>query len=123
VTGPVPQFVRRRRVADRLRAAADLLATNGWIQGQPSDEHDRYCMAGALYAVTDAEGVYLAASQAVREHLNDLDATSWGLVSWNDRAGRTAEQVIAVLRETAAEEDALAAALEAKTRPAGEPPR
>jgi hypothetical protein len=27
---PVPSFVRRRRVADRLRAAADLLATNGW---------------------------------------------------------------------------------------------
>jgi hypothetical protein len=122
VTGPVPSFVRRRRVADRLRAAADLLATNGWIQGTPEDDQGRHCMAGALYAVTDAEGVYLAASQAVREHLNDLDATSWGLVSWNDRAGRTAEQVIAVLRETAAEEDARAAALEAESHPDGELP-
>jgi hypothetical protein len=114
---PVPSFVRRRRVADRLRAAADLLATNGWIQGQPSDEHDRYCMVGAVNVVTDDADVYQDAIRVIHEHLDN-----WGIAQWNDQPERTAEEVIAVLRETAAEQDARAAALEMEARPAGELP-
>jgi hypothetical protein len=117
VTGPVPSFVRRRRVAEKLRAAADLLATNGWIQGAPSDKHDRYCMTGAINVVTDDADVYEDATEAVLDRLGTPS-----IIWWNDQPGRTAEQVIAALRETAAEEDALAAALEAETRPAGELP-
>jgi hypothetical protein len=114
---PVPSFVRRRRVAQKLREAADLLAAAGWIQGQPSDEHGRYCMVGAVNVVTDDADVYVDATVAVLDHLS-TPSIAW----WNDRPGRTAEQVIAVLRETAAEEDARAAALEAESRPAGELP-
>jgi hypothetical protein len=104
-------------VADKLRAAADLLATNGWIQGAPSDEHGRYCIDGAVNVVTDDANVYKDATEAVLDHLGTPSITGW-----NDKPGRTAEQVIAVLRETAAEEDARAAALEQESRPAGELP-
>jgi hypothetical protein len=118
VTGPVPSYVRRRRVADKLRAAADLLAADGWIQGKLEDDQGRHCMTGALNAVTgDDQDVYFAVFRVVRDYLGGLRLT-W----WNDEAGRTAEQVVAVLRETAAEEDALAAALEAESRPDGELP-
>jgi hypothetical protein len=114
---PVPSYVRRRRVAQKLREAADLLAANGWIQEAPSDEHDRYCMVGAVNVVTDDADVYEDATEAILYHIGVLS-----IVQWNDEPGRTAEEVIAVLRETAAEEDARAAALEAESRPAGELP-
>jgi hypothetical protein len=117
---PVPSYVRRRRAAEKLRAAADLLSTDGWIQGAPSDEHDRYCMVGAVNVVTEDADVYVDAIEAVEAVLDHLGALS--IADWNDEPERTAEQVIAVLRETAAEEDARAAALEAESRPAGELP-
>jgi hypothetical protein len=109
---PVPPY--RRRLAEKLRAAADLLATNGWIQGAPSDEHDRYCMGGAVNVVTDDADVFVDALDAIVGHL-DAIVDHLGTLSitwWNDQPGRTAEEVIAVLRETAAEQDARAAALE-----------
>jgi ATP:corrinoid adenosyltransferase len=143
VTGPVPKFVRRHRVAQKLREAADLLATDGWVQGVPEDDQGRHCAAGAIEAVTgDGTGKNFAVSGtamvAVADHLGIR------ITDWNDQPGRTAEEVIAVLRETAAEQDARAAtalaawndehqltleevgeviaALEQVSRPAGELP-
>jgi hypothetical protein len=107
VTGLVPSFVRRRRVAQKLRAAADLLATGGWVQCV-TYSLDRHCMVGAIAATPDTQDdqLYPVAVKAVSEHLG---IAGHHLARWNDQPGRTAEQVIAALRETADEEDARAA--------------
>jgi hypothetical protein len=94
---PVPPY--RRRLAEKLRAAADLLATNGWIQGAPEDARGRHCVVGAIDAVSDTLEEQGDVYNAVGRYLGVEYRVAW----WNDRSGRTAEQVIAVLRETADE--------------------
>jgi hypothetical protein len=121
VTGPVPKFVRRHRVAQKLREAADLLATDGWVQGVPEDDQGRHCAAGAIEAVTgDGTGKNFAVSGtamvAVADHLGirtaEQDArAATALAAWNDEHQLTLEEVGEVI-----------AALEQVSRPAGELP-
>lgn len=110
--------------ADVLDKAADRLAELGWIQGSMYDSKQHHvekvplaeCRAdirGSLKAavlgeprfggdVDDLAVVDLALA-AVEQRLG------WDAVAWNDVEGRTVEQVIAAMRETAA-----------SLRPAGE---
>jgi hypothetical protein len=81
-----------------------------WIQGNLSNaSRTAFCMVGAMRyeLIGTADGdkplgairsVYMDARQAISEH---LDRPSMGVPSWNDIAGRTKEQVIDKLKETA----------------------
>jgi hypothetical protein len=111
--------------------AADLLESEGWVQGAyhvtpdligPHYDHVGYCMIGALLEVdgVDLSRSSSAADRAAGRYAKDLgfsvnlvsgrrvdvDAASWQVMSrWNDAAGRTAAQVIAVLRGEVAPDD------------------
>lgn len=77
-----------------LLDAADILEERGWIQGF-SRTSDGYCIMGALDAAS-------AVTEPARNALFMLAYKIGGPVpQWNDTPGRTKEEAIAMLRETA----------------------
>lgn len=96
-----------------LNKAADYIETEGWLSGACGMEADTpgLCIEGAIGAAIGASTfgfgerqVYAydeveecPAALAVSVHLE----TSGNLYDWNDAKGRTAEEVIEVLRATA----------------------
>jgi hypothetical protein len=90
-------------VPDVLNAAADLLEEKGWTQKVAEDSQGRHCLVGALdYAARDLPGAVKTFDDALEAVQQRLPG-GW-VVNWNDTPGRTAEQVIALLRRVAAEE-------------------
>lgn len=99
--------------SDILNKAADLLQSGGWTGGTDGMRvNGPHCLEGAIQAATGAEpGFYgpneypylfthpCPAGDAVKAHLNLLPDRD--VYEWNDADGRTAEQVIEVLRATA----------------------
>lgn len=92
-------------VAGVLRAAAAIVESRGHCQWAAEDEVGRVCTSYALILAYTADGsdpvkfpapVLLDAQAALRRLLG-VD----NLVAWNDRRGRTKEQVVAALREAA----------------------
>lgn len=84
--------------ADVLDAAADLLESDGWIQGEEQTEHGR-CVVGALVGSVGEEASLRTFCAA-----HDLLAVRVGPVPlWNDEPERTADEVIETLRKVAAE--------------------
>jgi hypothetical protein len=103
-----------QQVVKDLRACADLIEKNGWIQGDFYQEREGVppvecpvCSVGAMYTVTGGhpsnEGVvdwaaiqrFIGAKNALWEFLPD------NIIAWNDAKGRTAEEVIKAFRECA----------------------
>lgn len=99
------------RTSEILNKAADLIEERGWGQGSETwNNHNGagLCLEGGILAAT---GMKLTddfeacpAYRAVWAHLENDDR--WGayrgsLYNWNDAPGRTAEEVIEVLRATA----------------------
>lgn len=104
----------RQQVVSDLRACADLIEKNGWIQGDFYQEREGVppvecpvCSVGAMYTVTsghpsnevvvDWAGIqrFIAAKTALWEFLPD------NIITWNDTPGRTAEEVIQAFRACA----------------------
>lgn len=93
-------------VAEVLDRAADRLMIDGWVQ---RDLHNvgGHCALGALEMVTIHELAYFPEALTIRdnaidallEHLNHTDA--WHLAAWNDEPGRTADEVIDMMRHCA----------------------
>jgi hypothetical protein len=105
--------------ADILEAAADLLESKGWKQGEfmnaiDPDDATRFCALGAIRVVT---GYSMAAKEyrqagdyaTYRErHRHSMEAclalaakVGQDVPTWNDRPGRTADQVIDVMKHAA----------------------
>lgn len=88
-------------VADALNAAADLIETKGWCQGFYTNDAGGMCIEGALIRATEADerdsvGLFTNAAAAIIAH-------GKGFVAFNDTPGRTAAEVIGLLRDTAKE--------------------
>lgn len=88
--------------AEVLRKAAEYLETHGWMQGDYGVPGGPSCLLGAMRKTT-------------RATTPDYDIAYWAIrksvggrlpVEWNDQPGRTAEEVIAKLREVADQLDA-----------------
>lgn len=75
--------------------AAELLRTDGWCQDANIDSYGRRCLAQALLDA-GARGPDSDRMAALANSMG-FDGVSLGLVSWNDAAGRTKEEVIARL--------------------------
>jgi hypothetical protein len=103
-------------VARLLNTAADELERRGWCQGDFGDDGSdpdgcRVCLDGALYAATtgspfpdpaDSYGnqvLRFRARELIREAARISSIAT--VTGWNDRRGRTAEQVIAAVRQAA----------------------
>lgn len=87
-----------------LNAAADLLEEKGWCQEVSEDAQGRHCIGGALVAVAGKRSggspvVFHAALYVLAKRVPGYTPSGW-----NDVPGRTAEEVIALLRRVAAEE-------------------
>lgn len=78
----------------QLRQAADYIETHGWCQGKFERDDGHVCVSRAIHRA----GGDLAARLAFVDFLGTPDVS---LLGWNDTPGRTAEEVIAALRECA----------------------
>lgn len=107
------------RLADILDDAADLLERKGWIQGRYSNENG-HCAVGAITRVC---GLYdavsltvpdmvevrsqIEAAYQVERVLRNILAERGGplhVQTWNDKKGRTKQEVLDLLREGAKRE-------------------
>jgi hypothetical protein len=111
----MPDFPDTAAQADVLDKAADRLAEWGWIQGAMYD--GKQLAAGALLAEcrTDIYGALKAVALGEPRFGGDADDLAvvdhvlvaihqrlgWNAFAFNDAEGRTVEEVIAAMRETA----------------------
>jgi hypothetical protein len=107
------------KTSEVLDLAADLIEERGWVQGTGWEGSGALCLEGGIAAAAGTQrwsnGMVntVALHQcpayiAVAEHLN-RDAVLW---QWNDAEGRTAEEVITVLRAASAVASAKEASVE-----------
>ena len=103
----IQSLVARSKVPVRvLLIARDLLHEKGWTQLTVRDPAGSYCLTGALSkAAGEDRGAYRAALQSVGPRLS-VPACAFGgfdchcpVLTWNDREGRTKNDVIAKLDE------------------------
>jgi hypothetical protein len=99
------------QIARDLRSAADYLRTHGWWQGSGRGPNGGVCVAQAICMAT--EGVaneharFLGFREPTRAETENLwRDMKWAdlpetLPGWNDQPGRTLEEVLARLEETA----------------------
>ena len=94
-----------------LRKAIDILDTNGWTTGNYASDSGQYCAVGALTAAAGGE-VPAPGDQGWHEDIQNMENSTlviaiqdtlrsrgaidkWDfLPDWNDRTGRTKEEVI-----------------------------
>ena len=80
-------------VGRKMHQAADWLEQHEWCQRFSCDAYGARCMAGAL-------NLFFPAGH--REALERVNAhTHCGIMCWNDREGRTKQEVIDMLRKAA----------------------
>lgn len=84
--------------ADVLDQAADILERDGWTQGEWGFTGQPHCIDGGLIAAANTDADYSGALEAIAVHLRTTH-----LLAWNDADGRTADEVLAALRDTAAD--------------------
>jgi hypothetical protein len=100
------------KTSEVLNAAADLIEARGWRQGEPgwrSGGSAGLCLEGALIAALSLDHLEVygcPAYAAVADYLDRTPAPSIAPVKdalwqWNDAPGRTASEVIEVLRAAA----------------------
>ncbi|MFL5309645.1 MAG: TIGR02266 family protein [Myxococcales bacterium] len=103
----IQSLVARSKVPVRvLLVARDLLHEKGWTQLTARDPAGSYCLTGALSrAAGEDREAYRAALQSVGPRLK-VPACAFGgfnchcaVLTWNDREGRTKNEVIAKLDE------------------------
>lgn len=81
--------------AEILEGAADLIERDGWCQGHAMNDAGEMCLMQAL--------VFTASGMCEFHKLRRIlgHAIDEPIVEWNDRPGRTKEEVITALREAA----------------------
>jgi hypothetical protein len=103
----------RQQVMKDLRAGADLIEKNGWIQGDFYQEREGVepidcpvCSVGGLHAVitgspTPGRGDWAAIQRYIGAKLALWEYLPTDIIAWNDTPGRTAEEVTAAFRDCA----------------------
>lgn len=78
-----------------LLEAAEYLRDHGWCQDRSVDQDGRACLFGSVFAVAGktANPLYFEAGTKLMAR--------GGSMYWNDLPGRTKEEVIAMLEDTA----------------------
>lgn len=96
------EYFRRRRVTKVLKRAGDLIETKGWVQHSFSNNQG-FCAIGALREAalghtntpnridSDASVEALTLAEAVLKRCVDTEGR--GIIGWNDRSGRTEDEV------------------------------
>jgi len=85
-----------------LLDAAQELETSGWCQGEYMNDAGEHCLVGALQVAAGTDGALLFdAKLAVLRQLEMQVGANASIINFNDEQGRRADEVIALLRETA----------------------
>lgn len=103
----INEIIRTRTPAVRLLSIArNLLQEKGWTQLTDKSPRGSYCLSGALLeAAGDDDRAYRAALQSVGQRLRVPGCPHGGfachcaIVGWNDKEGRTKQEVIRKLDE------------------------
>ena len=82
--------------------AADILERDGWCQGANTDREGRHCLLGALRKAWEQTLGWIWTTTALDSLCAGLPLGGEWPSSWNDTEGRTAAEVISLLREAAA---------------------
>lgn len=87
------------RSASILRQAADIIRARGWAQRDYTADNGSVCILQAIHTVTGGTG---AASEGALDVLRDRIRREFGedassVPVWNDRPGRTVEDVLRIL--------------------------
>lgn len=94
-------------VAKVLETAAEVINERGWCQGIYRKDSGEVCAIGALVTADcrlELGGqAYPRAVGAVSGAAHRLDPEVMSVVEWNDRPGRTKDEVVQLLRDTAEE--------------------
>jgi hypothetical protein len=93
-----------------IHHAIELIETHGWVQKSFGNRFIGFCLVGAISAAWQAK-------RADENHLSTMDRSAYmmvfdrankvfnnigiGIADWNDKTGRTKEEVIAKLKEIA----------------------
>lgn len=94
-------------IKNLLVSAKNLILTDGWIQGDYGDSESGFCILGAVSAAYDEAAldddgaVAREACKRLQATLSDLGFVT-SVAAWNDRDGRTEQQVLDLL-DTAAQ--------------------
>lgn len=100
-------MAKTKTAADILNRAADELERHGWIQGKYGTTRGAKCIMGAIAFAgvgkipTSPFFRWNLQTMAANKILETCTPPRWTAVAWNDRAGRTKEQVIRLLRRAA----------------------
>jgi hypothetical protein len=74
-----------------IAAAITYIETHGWCQWRNQDEYGQSCITGALYYGNDRDWCWSARAKIE-------DCVGGRLEAWNNKPGRTQEQVLTLLR-------------------------
>lgn len=94
------------RTSEVLYKGADLIVERGWNQGDAPGPNGEVCLVQAVADVTrNHVTVWFRAIDAVSDFLG-WQTVQGPIHKWNDAKGRTAAEVVEVMRATAALEEA-----------------
>src|SRR6516164_3781777 len=99
-----PPEITTNPVSQLLWDAADLLERDGWCQREFEDAQGRYCLVGAINRALPLEVRQDLAEdllEAAEMHMSKFVGAD--PMRWNDRPGRTKEEVISALRRASEE--------------------
>jgi hypothetical protein len=104
-------FVYREAADERVivyRETAKLLRKKGWMQGAPYNGAGNQCLVYTVDCILrrlgqgGLEGTMLDVASPLMEALGLAPSAYWAtLLDWNDEPGRTADEVITLLEQTA----------------------
>lgn len=92
-----------------LWAAADIIVEQGWCQNTAKNAIGNVCMGGAIsmahhgsaYGWAEAKDALARMRNTLKAEEPALSISGCAVSEWNNQPGRTAEEVIAKLREVA----------------------
>jgi hypothetical protein len=90
-------------VGKMILKAADWLEEHGWCQGWMDDDRGRSCAMGAVWNVTKDMKIYVVAARRIGRAASIDYGSPSSVVRWNDKPGRTAEEVMAIMRHAASQ--------------------
>lgn len=106
-------------VAGAVEDIADAIETHGWMQGHAGDPTTGFCITGAADYKIERQDLRIRALKSIANGLPNIEYISipgcgctacldggagFACVAWNDREGRTRQEVLDHLRLTAKKE-------------------
>lgn len=93
-----------------MRKAAKLIEEHGWIQGALGSHDSGFCIAGAVAVVTAPAIIFDSNIRQMTfdeftHWLRELESMNLFIPEWNDKEGRTKEEVLLYMNKFADEMD------------------